>query len=357
MRSNPPALAQGEFEDRKLVFQAALAQAEELWDAAAVGGPASRPLPLFYCLSQAGRAVCAAWTESLDWRPRFHGLGRQESDDPTPERRVFDYAAHATAQTRGAYSMLAAATRSPTFDGQTSVADFWASLPGFPTPRSIFGERPRCLMIETVQAPDDERPLFTRVAVPTHCILRFSAVDVAQLPMIYPTMAGIEQDGSRPSVFGLGEEPIYRFRREDGVLRPIHEVAERPFYAEDFLSSSLVVRPRVGTGAAGPPSDFLTLYALVWCLSELARYYPDTWVGALDPDRSPAAVILEEGLDLALEHTPRLISEALRGPMDELLRQDLERRRQEAEAVVGDEGASHESTPYADGDGEITADA
>jgi hypothetical protein len=55
-RSRPPGLAD---QERRDVFQAALAQSEELWDAAATSGPASRLLPLFYCLSQAGRAVCA----------------------------------------------------------------------------------------------------------------------------------------------------------------------------------------------------------------------------------------------------------------------------------------------------------
>lgn len=60
-RASPPGFAEAD-EARREVFQAAVAQSEELWDAAATSGPASRPLPLFYCLSQAGRAVCAAWT-------------------------------------------------------------------------------------------------------------------------------------------------------------------------------------------------------------------------------------------------------------------------------------------------------
>lgn len=70
------------------------------------------------------------------------------------------------------------------------------------------------------------------------------------------------------------------------------------------------MRPRVGDAAIGPPSVFLTLWALLFCLSELARYYPNVWVRALDPDRSRAAVTLEHGLDLALEQTPSLINRA-----------------------------------------------
>ena len=60
-------LATGEVDPARLhVFQAALTQAEELWEAASAVGAASRPLPLFYCLSQAGRAICAAWTLSSE---------------------------------------------------------------------------------------------------------------------------------------------------------------------------------------------------------------------------------------------------------------------------------------------------
>jgi hypothetical protein len=71
------------------------------------------------------------------------------------------------------------------------------------------------------------------------------------------------------------------------------------------------------------------LWAFLFCLSELARYYPDTWVSALDPDSSVAAVTLEHGLDIALERAPALIAEALRGPMSALIREELRRQRQE----------------------------
>src|SRR4051812_28939544 len=87
-RANPPRRA-AESVERKGVFQAALAQAEELWSAASAVGTASRPLPLFYCLSQAGRAVCAAWDETESWQPRAHGLGRIEGQDGDPLARTF----------------------------------------------------------------------------------------------------------------------------------------------------------------------------------------------------------------------------------------------------------------------------
>ena len=183
-RADPPAIA-GEFEDHKEVFQAALAQAEELWEAAAAVGPASRPLPLFYCLSQAGRAVCAAWTTSDPWRPTSHGLRRHESDAQEPWARAFNYAASVTSHSRGAYSMVAQATESPTFSGKASVAALWASLPNFPTPRAMFDDLPRVLALEGVQVDSDDRPLFSRIAAPTHAVFRFRSVDPAELPSTY----------------------------------------------------------------------------------------------------------------------------------------------------------------------------
>jgi hypothetical protein len=97
------------------------------------------------------------------------------------------------------------------------------------------------------------------------------------------------------------------------------------------------VRPKVGTDLIGPPSEFLTLWTLLFCLSELARYYPDTWVGALDLDRSTGAVTIEHGLDITLERAPTLIREALSGPIPELMRLDLRRREIEAAETTGED--------------------
>jgi hypothetical protein len=51
-----------------------LASAQGLLSAAAATGTASRPLPLFYTLIQAGRAITAAWADDIS-DPRDHGLG------------------------------------------------------------------------------------------------------------------------------------------------------------------------------------------------------------------------------------------------------------------------------------------
>lgn len=118
------------------MFQAALAQAEELWDAAVVAGPASRPLPLFYCLSLAGRAVCAAWIEKgSSWVPSGHGLFMKL---PATRQDVAGARLEVESSARGAFEMLARATDSETFEGTATIADLWASLPDFPATRGLW---------------------------------------------------------------------------------------------------------------------------------------------------------------------------------------------------------------------------
>jgi len=73
LRHDPPGLA-GDGGPRGRTFDAALEQAEQLFVAAAGVGTAARPILLFYGLSQAGRALAAAWTETEDGRLSGHGI-------------------------------------------------------------------------------------------------------------------------------------------------------------------------------------------------------------------------------------------------------------------------------------------
>lgn len=185
----------------------------------------------------------------------------------------------------------------------------------------------------------DPRPLLQQLARPTHAAFRSTPkLDVDELPAVYPTMTGIQQDGTRTNAFGR-QDPLYAFIGNDGRPVPLYEVGEQA-RGSWVLSGGLMVRPRVGDVAIGPPSEFLTLWALLFCLSELARYYPDIWVQALNPDLSCAAVTLEHGLDLALEWTPSLIDGALNGPVAKLMRAEVKRREAEASGAIEDAPAT-----------------
>jgi hypothetical protein len=154
------------------------------------------------------------------------------------------------------------------------------------------------------------------------------------LPNTYPTTRGLEQNGTAPGLTpGEEGEPIFTFPREDGTLRPLYEIGVP--YPDDNRRRQYSVRPAIGTNRdVEPPSEFLTLYALMFCLSELARYYPDTWVAALDADSSTFAVTLEHGLDVALQHALRLIAHALRGPIDAVINEEIHRLEAERAAAA-----------------------
>ncbi len=206
-----------------------------------------------------------------------------ESDAPTPEARALAYAARVTSHPLGIYAMVAEGTASSTFEGHATVADLWASLSGWPTPISLFGDRPRCLTLEPVTTVDETRSMFEQMLVPTHA--RFYARTANRAAST--SFRRIPDDGRRPAGWranradgdGTGAGSHYRFVREDGSVRPLSEVGEAG--PDSGLSRRYVVRPRVGGAAVGPPSEFLTLWALLFCLSELARYYPDVWSVAL----------------------------------------------------------------------------
>ncbi len=145
LRANPPALASTGGK-RRAVFGAALEQFEQLFGAAEVSGPASSPLPLFYALSQAGRAIAAArLADPQRWDYTGHGLSGQKAYPPT----IGD--AHVTTrQSRAnndAFQVVSDATESPSIPAGTSMrlGDLWASLPGLVVEDGLGAGRPRAL--------------------------------------------------------------------------------------------------------------------------------------------------------------------------------------------------------------------
>jgi hypothetical protein len=82
MRADPPPAAASN-KDRRATFTAALEQAEQLFDAAGRAGVMTKPLQLFYGLSQGGRAIAAAAPNVPDrqqvkpaepWKLSGHGI-------------------------------------------------------------------------------------------------------------------------------------------------------------------------------------------------------------------------------------------------------------------------------------------
>lgn len=152
MRAMPPGRAASDSE-RRGVFSAAIGQFDELLDAAKAVGPASRPLPLYYALNQAGRAIAAALlSPDRPWRPSLHGLsirgpkdGALQDTTITPQNTSDDRP--------GSFDLLAEVVHGTRLTSSTELANVWAAIPGLDRP-GLGAGCPRALPIEPVGGGD-----------------------------------------------------------------------------------------------------------------------------------------------------------------------------------------------------------
>jgi len=243
--------------------------------------------------------------------------------------------------------MVAEATDSLTFRGDTSVGALWASLDELPNAPALTGDALRPFYIESARPPAGVEegpfgfflsPRYATIASPQPVRLRAALGDlltgetsgetITDALGDYPTTAGVRvEDVERPTWFRGNPEPLTEkllsFPDDDGRNRSLYYVGNPVHESSRYdRSARFSVRPRIGSGNDRPPSRLMTLWALVYALSQLARYHPEAWVSALNPDSSEIAVDLEHGLDAALLLVPELlVSGVTRGMMERLMRE------------------------------------
>jgi hypothetical protein len=124
LRYDPPGYAKRGA--RRTTFQSALEQCEQFQTAARSAGYATRPVQLFYALSQAGRAIVTASPRigNQAWRVSGHGLTANTNTASAGNVTV------AAAKT-GLYASVAAALglESLVPDEPTALGDLWPLLP------------------------------------------------------------------------------------------------------------------------------------------------------------------------------------------------------------------------------------
>lgn len=304
-RARPPArAAEGE---RRGTYGAALAQFDELMTAASANSAAARPLPLFYALSQAGRAIAAAHAAD-PWRLRMHGLNTPDLDSPVLSV-VVRRSPTGNDKSTDSFTGVARATKSPTFEESVDLGALWSSLP------EVF---------QLLPSPPATAPLLLVPGGVDHFMDRdhvHAAVvgydgEPEQLPSYleqhFPTTAGVGlfRPQGLPHVtehtdWGLGVKVWWPADEPNvsGHLRTLQRVAPG---TADF--SARWLRPGVAGVALSP---LLTWWALLFGLSMLARYEPAGWVAALAYDVSEFAAPLEQLLDIGLQRVPELVFEAL----------------------------------------------
>jgi hypothetical protein len=301
-RADPPgkAAAHGA---RQALYSASLEQFEQLLQAAEVVGPAARPLPLFYALSQAGRAIVAAHGDqgTIDG----HGL-IEDRRDPAPDDLLHRRVKRApTKDNRDAFGAVSRALGSPEIAGSIELGACWAGLPNtyvLPTDSWRPDWRPAIPVLDetSFRGKKDE------VQIQLMSLGGNPHLDpVATLSEGYPRIP----PGTKLRVKG-GSDQL-------GPGRWIAVMTWSDEYPLDKVApngprreNSRHLRPTL-PGQAELLDELMQWWLLIFGLSLFARYHPELWAHALAVDSSPQAVPLEAILDRALDTIPQLVLNGL----------------------------------------------
>ena len=133
-RASPPGLVATE-DDRRETYSAALQQFDELLLAASTVSPISRPLPLYYAVHQAGKAIAAALVPG-DWSSIGHGHGLGQDRDAPVQWQANILAYRVIPLRRGIFRAVASALGNEQLTGSVEVGALWAALPEVSSPVS-----------------------------------------------------------------------------------------------------------------------------------------------------------------------------------------------------------------------------
>lgn len=307
MRHQPPGLAAND--ERRFVFGSALEQAEQLFTSAATAGYASRPIALFYGLSQAGRAIAAASMDAGDddWKLKGHGIGVFNLDDG-PELSLLTVGDKGRG---GSFKQLAPLLKSGTLPNPTPFGQLWRVIPDLlATPLDDSSVTPSVLFVNGFNVTEEMGGM--RITGLPQNLEAAAEEQVADFFKSYPTLVGNEPhpDFKAPQVDHAGRTYTLRAWRwstpEENDMRRLLNRITQP-YRDDSERWSF---PALG-GDQAALHPLLAWWAILFALSMLARYEPASWTNHIDVDISPNAVPLETVLEQALDTCPRLILHAI----------------------------------------------
>lgn len=317
-RADPPGRAAND-KQRRVLYAAALEQFEQLRTAAAAIGPAARPLPLFYALSQAGRAIVAARGEVP--LVRGHGLSEARGQDDLRDvlQRAVKRASHdqrnKPAPAEDAFGAVSRAIGSPDFDDPIDIGAAWAALPiATPMPDTSWKTEWRpSVFVSELDAQDDaarstvrHQPRFVALtSLPGHPTI--SIADGLHASR-YPQLGGIELH-----VNDVGDKVGGRAASWHGIAAGPDVV--RLLEATQRASSDRSERALIPTlpGGEAPMRPLMLWWVILFGLSIFARYHPDVWAQTLRVDDSKSAVPLEVLLEQAIAQLPGLVYDEIFG--------------------------------------------
>lgn len=344
LRGSPPKFASKGA--RRSTFAAALEQGQQLWDAAAGVGPQTKPLLLFYGLTQAGRALLAGLVaESNGWRGiESHGLVFDRVE-PALGKIVQLSQVGVSASGEGLVQQVARVLGSPMITDRITLMDVLGSITALVTDEiSIpLAHRPLKVQEKSFGAyGDDSYPSFRLDIWPAGAALaappwgegepdgRFwnfelEVSDVTAWLAPYsiieavgpPSRARLTQIGlNRMAVTVDWDNPNWQHSQSDKISRikfvrsAIDEPIDRSFAGP--ASGWLV--PRL-PGTTRATSQLIVWWLALYQMSMLARYQPLEWTALLNVDLSTLALPIERVLNEAYHIVPYLVRDILRANM------------------------------------------
>jgi hypothetical protein len=320
LRHNPPehAVRGG----RRDTFAAALEQAEQFFRAADAVGYETKPVMLYYGLSQASQAILAAKRD-----PKAGQQPATSHGTDCPNRNqiavVGDLEVSESrgsgggAPTGGAFQLLAGVLNSPTLPGPVGLRQLAIALPeGVEVPPTGTAEMFGAALLERHDGQDFQslvRETTGRVAKLAHLPLRLMSADVAdverELVEHYPALDGFHVIPDRqcpeiPHIVLLLDPPGLRLSlsyHRGGRPTPNEMFGMARLGPEtymDFKDGRLRIPPTL-PGNSAPLHPLMTWYAVLFGLSEMARYQPTKWADAININRSADATALEHLMDTA----------------------------------------------------------
>lgn len=302
-RAAPPLRA-GEDEYRRVLYGAALEQFEQLLIAAEAVGPAARPLPLFYAMSQAGRAIVAARGEAPDVR----GHGLSEAPLAPPPDDLLHRQIRRSPRGRGddAFGAVSRAIGSPDIKGPVHLGAVWTALRDthyIPKGSWLPEWRPAIAVLDDTPSRTADGQFRVQIASysgnPHHD-------EVPTLQERYPAL---------PPGAAVATKEIRRRIRGSWIAVltwPDTHALDAIAPAESLYDRDRYLVPTL-PGESEVVHDLMMWWLLLFGLSIFARYHPGLWMKSLDVDRSTMAVPLEAVLDRALVVVPSMVHEVLIG--------------------------------------------
>jgi YaaC-like Protein len=293
LRSRPPSRVNA---DRRSTYAAALEQAEQQFDAAAQVATESRAINLFYGLSQAGRAIACAYADVGEpFELRFHGITNENLDDVTAESFP-SLTAKKCSGPNSSFRRLSELMGSAALDVPVEIGALWAMLvePNINAERLTPDAVPTLLVTASREQPD--RPCI--VSIPLELVS--DGLDQDALAELYPALgpaSGWRECGNGPTPAGIEE---------------VHYEVTFPNGARDLTTyrGDPVILPAVpGTSSEMHPT--MIWWAILYSLSMLTRYRPETWTELVNVDAPGYAVPVQFILEVGLDAVPDLIAHAL----------------------------------------------